>query len=104
MVALVVCLVVVACKKRKEPDPNPPVMPPEWTVCTEDADCTFATLGCADVTPVNRAHLEQASDRLHESGRPYASPKSACGPGPSGTWHGQPGFCKAGHCTSRSLM
>lgn len=106
--ALLVLAVLVspfACKKtRKEPDPNPPVLPAEWTACASDAECTFATLGCADVTPVNRAYLEKAHERLRESGRPYAAPKSACGPAPSGTWAGQPGVCGAGHCTTRGLM
>ncbi|MDP1920655.1 MAG: hypothetical protein Q8L14_30710 [Myxococcales bacterium] len=68
-------------------------MPAEWSRCEVDADCTYASLGCCDTTPVARVHAKAAQQRLNDSGRAWCSPKAACGPGADGTWSGMPGRC-----------
>lgn len=77
---------------------GPISLPAAYTRCASDADCTYATLGCCEVTPVNQASRAIVADALERSGRRECPPKSACGPGPNGTWDGQPGRCVAQVC------
>ena len=80
------------------PPTGPFTLPASWTSCTTDDDCTIASLGCCDETPVNRAHVDAMRKQLEASGRRYCPPKSACGPGPGGTWDGGRGVCVSGTC------
>jgi hypothetical protein len=73
-------------------------LPADLTACAADRDCTYATLGCCDVTPVNRAHAAEVHAALEASGRPYCAVKAACAPTPSGTWNDGPGACAQGRC------
>ncbi len=77
---------------------GPFALPVAYTRCASDADCTYATLGCCEVTPVNQASRAIVADALERSGRRECPPKAACGPGPRGTWDGQPGRCVARVC------
>ncbi|HEY2365741.1 MAG TPA: hypothetical protein VGH87_05110, partial [Polyangiaceae bacterium] len=72
-----------------------------WTSCTTDADCTYASLGCCDTTPVNRAHAADMQRKLEHTGHPWCPVKAACGPSTNGTWSGAPGKCTAGDCVLR---
>lgn len=73
-----------------------------WTSCTTDADCTYASLGCCETTPVNRAHAADMQRKLEHSGHAWCPVKTACGPSTNGTWSGAPGKCAAGNCVLRS--
>lgn len=77
---------------------GPVVLPDACGRCVKDADCTFVSLGCCEVTPVARAHAAEASRKLEASGRPFCAPKAACGPGPDGTFAGTAGKCTKGAC------
>jgi hypothetical protein len=80
------------------PAAGPFSLPATWTSCATDDNCTIASLGCCDETPVNRDHVAATRAALHASGRPYCAPKDACGPSASGTWDGEGGKCDAGAC------
>lgn len=95
-------VVVLACAKPA-PDaaPTAPASAPPspaWDACKSDAECTFVSLGCCETTPVNRAHAGEMQKKLDASGKAYCPPKTACGPGPDGTWNGTPGVCRNGVC------
>ena len=73
-------------------------LPGAWTACSADADCTIVSMGCCDVTPVNRTHAATARDAMEAAGRRNCPVKAACGPSAHGTWDGEPGVCTAGTC------
>ncbi len=80
------------------PADGPIVLSSEWTRCKLDADCVILTLGCCNETAVARPHAAEVRKALDASGRSYCPPKTACGPGPDGTWNDQPATCGDGTC------
>lgn len=107
MRAALVMLVAVGCSSSasakepmawKAPKTGPFTIPAEWTTCAKDAECTVASMGCCDETPVNRAHYAELKKAFEDAGRRYCPPKDACGPGIHGTWDGEPGKCTAKVC------
>src|SRR5262245_28515209 len=78
-------------------------LPTEYTQCTADADCTFTALGCCDTTAVAKKRAAEVHAALEASGRQYCPVKTACGPGPHGTWEDTPGACVSGSCTKPSV-
>ncbi|MFI5296707.1 MAG: hypothetical protein ACHREM_01305 [Polyangiales bacterium] len=94
---LVTVAVSVGCKSHPPP-PRPFAITGDFTACASDSECMIVSLGCCHETPVRRDHEAETRKRLDESGMNYCSPKDACGPGPSGTWDGHAGVCRAGKC------
>jgi hypothetical protein len=82
------------------PSTGPITLPNDYLQCTRDDECTFASRGCCDTTPVRRTHLAALTRQLADSGRPHCPVKTACGPGTDGTWANTDGACVAGMCAT----